>query len=145
MVEVLIQDNSVTTSSRQRISYYPSDDTDFEAEEIEAPVFKKTRGVGKIYEFQGTFETEFEARGPGRPKNTKRALIKHKNIKNESLFGGIRTDKWSKFLTEFQSSDQNHSEKIEFPKSDRVVAGQLTDRPCGGRQTDGPTVWWPAN
>ncbi|RNA44455.1 hypothetical protein BpHYR1_002099 [Brachionus plicatilis] len=65
-----------TTSSEQRISYYRSDDTDVEAEEIEAPVYKKTRCVGKIYDPQGTFETESEARRPGRLKNAKRALIK---------------------------------------------------------------------
>ncbi|RNA23106.1 hypothetical protein BpHYR1_005267 [Brachionus plicatilis] len=60
-----------------RISYYRSNYTDVEAEEIEAPVYKKTRGVGKKYDPQGTFETEAEARGPGRQKNAKRALIKH--------------------------------------------------------------------
>ncbi|RNA11405.1 hypothetical protein BpHYR1_001138 [Brachionus plicatilis] len=57
--------------------YYRSDDTDVEAEEIEAPVYKKTCGVGIIYDPQGTFETESEVREPGRPKNAKRALIKH--------------------------------------------------------------------
>ncbi|RNA38589.1 hypothetical protein BpHYR1_048434 [Brachionus plicatilis] len=76
MAEVPFQDNSVTTSSEQRISYYRSDDTDVEAEEIEAPVYKKTLGVGKIYDPQGTFEMESEARGPERQKNAKRELIK---------------------------------------------------------------------
>ncbi|RNA39688.1 hypothetical protein BpHYR1_009051 [Brachionus plicatilis] len=65
-----------TTSYEQRISHCRSDDTDVEAKEIEAPVYKKTCGVGKIYGPQGTFETESEARGPGRQKNSKRALIK---------------------------------------------------------------------
>ncbi|RNA23611.1 hypothetical protein BpHYR1_032200 [Brachionus plicatilis] len=36
--------NNNTTSSEQRISYYRSGDTDVEAEEIEAPIYKKTRG-----------------------------------------------------------------------------------------------------
>ncbi|RNA37127.1 hypothetical protein BpHYR1_012692 [Brachionus plicatilis] len=72
--------NNNTTSFEQRISYYRSDDTDVEGEEIEAPVYKKTRGVGKIYDPHGTFETESETRGPGRPKNAKRALIKQKLV-----------------------------------------------------------------
>ncbi|RNA32227.1 hypothetical protein BpHYR1_023143 [Brachionus plicatilis] len=67
----LANNNNKTTSSEQRISYYRSDDTDVEAEEIEAPVYKKTRGVGKIYDPQCTFETEYGARGPERPKNAK--------------------------------------------------------------------------
>ncbi|RNA32339.1 hypothetical protein BpHYR1_039139 [Brachionus plicatilis] len=53
-----------------------NDDTDVEAEEIEAPAYKKTCGVGIIYDPQDTFETESEVREPGRPKNNKRALIK---------------------------------------------------------------------
>ncbi|RNA41348.1 hypothetical protein BpHYR1_050428 [Brachionus plicatilis] len=68
--------NNNTTSSEQRISYYRSDDTDVEAEEIVAPVYKKTQGGRKIYDPQGTFETESDTRGPGRPKNAKRELIK---------------------------------------------------------------------
>ncbi|RNA12229.1 hypothetical protein BpHYR1_036531 [Brachionus plicatilis] len=64
----------------QRISYYHSDDTDVEAEEIEAPVYKKTRGFGIICDPQGTFETESEVRESGRPKNAKRALIKQISI-----------------------------------------------------------------
>ncbi|RNA37948.1 hypothetical protein BpHYR1_013270 [Brachionus plicatilis] len=52
MAEVLIQDNSVTTLSEQRISGYHSDDTDVEAEEIEAPVYKKKRGVGTNHSHQ---------------------------------------------------------------------------------------------
>ncbi|RMZ95554.1 hypothetical protein BpHYR1_030583 [Brachionus plicatilis] len=63
--------NYNTTSSEQRISYHRSDDTDVEAEEIEAPVYKKTRGVGIIYDPQSTFETKSEVREPGRPKMLK--------------------------------------------------------------------------
>ncbi|RNA27052.1 hypothetical protein BpHYR1_035295 [Brachionus plicatilis] len=69
--------NNNTTSSEQRISYCRSNDTDVEAEEFQAPVFKKTRGVGKIYDPQGTFERESKTCVPGRPKNAIRALIKH--------------------------------------------------------------------
>ncbi|RNA08463.1 hypothetical protein BpHYR1_000988, partial [Brachionus plicatilis] len=49
--------NNNTTSSEQCISYYRSDDTDVETAEIEAPVYKKTHGVEKIYDPHGTFET----------------------------------------------------------------------------------------
>ncbi|RNA16785.1 hypothetical protein BpHYR1_006106 [Brachionus plicatilis] len=45
---LIINNNNNTTSSEQRISYYRSDDTDVEAEEIEAPAYKKMRGVRKI-------------------------------------------------------------------------------------------------
>ncbi|RNA13757.1 hypothetical protein BpHYR1_015287 [Brachionus plicatilis] len=77
IIELITNYNNNTTSSEQRISYYRSDETDVEAVEIEAPVYKKMRGVGKIYDPQGTFETQSKTSGPGRPKNTKRALIKH--------------------------------------------------------------------
>ncbi|RNA20540.1 hypothetical protein BpHYR1_032663 [Brachionus plicatilis] len=49
IIELIIKMIIPSTSSEQCTSYYRSDDTDVEAEEIEELVYKKTRGVGKLY------------------------------------------------------------------------------------------------
>ncbi|RNA29480.1 hypothetical protein BpHYR1_011303 [Brachionus plicatilis] len=46
---------TVSTSSKQRISDYHSHDTYVDTEEKMALVYKKTRGVGKIYDPHGIY------------------------------------------------------------------------------------------